>query len=731
MDKLLITLILLCCLTVSGMCQSAMEKGDRYFNKKDYANALDAYLSLGNTDDPDLNYKIGYSFLFTEKKSRAAAYLEKAYQAKPTVDPDIDYYLGMAYQNDHKYAKAREHYEEFRRKNKKLAELTTEKIFECEIGDSLTRKPINALIENAGGEVNSAFHEYSPLVTGDGNTMIFTSNRSDDDYKIKSGTNFEDIYISPKVGENWGPPKKISSNINIKFNDAAASLSADGNTLLLYYEEGAGDILMSTRENGDWSKPVPLNKNINTPMFWETSACISADGKKLFFASNRPGGRGELDIWVSELDSKGQWGKAVNLGPTINTSGSEDSPYIHPDGVTLYFSSDGHPSMGSNDIFMTELKNGKWTRPINLGYPVNSIEYDGFFSISADKKTGYYSTLRADGLGSADIYKVTFLPPKEEKPMLLASHEPQVQPVVEQPKVTEPVVVPVVEQPKVTEPVVVVTPPVEVPVVVETPKVETPPPPVIVEEPKKEEPKPVEPAPVVAVAEPPKVEEYIDPSIQQSKEAKVVTVLKGKVIDETTAKPLGAVISLVNNETGKVVTRLNSNAETGEFELTIPHGGNYGVSTERSGYLFNSINFNLPAFAEFQEIDTHIIMVKAEVGSIAVLKNVFFDVGKSELRTESVTEVEKIRELLTSSPHLVVQINGHTDNTGNAASNKVLSLKRATSVVDYLVQHGIAATRVSAKGFGAEKPIVSNDDEEEGRAINRRTEIEILESNGG
>jgi outer membrane protein OmpA-like peptidoglycan-associated protein/tetratricopeptide (TPR) repeat protein len=733
MDKLLITLTLLCCLTVSGICQSAMEKGDRYFNKKDYENALVAYLAMGASDDPDLNYKIGYSYLYTEKKSRAAAYLEKAFRAKPNVDPDIDFYLGMAYQNDHQYAKAREHYEEFRRKNKKLAELTTEKIFACEIGDSLTRKPVNVLIENAGGEVNSAFHEYSPLVTGDGKTMIFTSNRSEDDYKIKSGTNFEDIYVSQKVGENWGPPKKISPNINIKFNDAAASLSADGNTLLLYYEEGAGDILMSKRDGDDWSKPVSLNKNINTPLFWETSACMSADGKRLFFASNRPGGRGELDIWVSELDAKGQWGKAVNLGPTVNTPGNEDSPYIHPDGVTLYFSSDGHPGMGSNDIFMTEFKNGKWTRPVNLGYPVNSIEYDGFFSMSEDKKTGHYSTLRADGLGSADIYKVTFLPPKQEKPILLASNEPQVQPVV-----VEPVVQPVVEQPKVVEPVVVVPPPpVETPVaVVETPKVETPvvetppPPTVVVEEPKKEEPKQVEP-PVVAVAEPAKVEEYIDPSIQQSKDAKVVTILKGKVIDETTAKPLGAVISLVNNETGKVVTRINSNAETGDFELTIPHGGNYGVSTERSGYLFNSINFNLPAFAEFQEIDTHIIMVKAEVGSIAVLKNVFFDVGKSELKTESVAEVEKIRELLVSQPHLVVQINGHTDNTGNAANNKTLSLKRATSVVDYLVQHGIAATRVSAKGFGAERPIVSNDDETEGRAINRRTEIEILESNGG
>jgi outer membrane protein OmpA-like peptidoglycan-associated protein len=208
--------------------------------------------------------------------------------------------------------------------------------------------------------------------------------------------------------------------------------------------------------------------------------------------------------------------------------------------------------------------------------------------------------------------------------------------------------------------------------------------------------------------------------------AKVVTLLKGKVIDETNAAPLAAVISLVDNVTNKVITKLSSDPVTGEFELVIPHGGNYGVATQKSGYLFNSINFNVPQFAEYQEIDTHIIMVKAEIGSKVVLRNVFFDIGKSDLKLESVAEVENIRELLARDTHLRVQINGHTDNLGNVSSNKSLSLKRASAVVNYLVQHGIAANRVSAKGYGSERPIVSNDDEEGGREINRRTEIEII-----
>lgn len=698
---LAIFMLALCCVVQAQSLKDYLDKGDKYFAKKDFENALLQYLEALKLDanDPNTNFRVGISYLHGEKKGKAVTYLEKAYRTKPEVDEDIDYHLGMAYQNAHQYAKAIEHYTTFKRKNKKLIEIATQKIAECEIGDSLAQHPAYVTITNVGSTLNSNFHEYSPLVSNDGKTMIFTSNRSTDEYKIKSSTNFEDIYIAHKNAYGWGTPTKISENINIKFNDAAASLSPDGKTLFLYYEEGAGDIFTSTLENGEWSKPQPLNKNINTPLFWETSASISADGKKLYFTSNRPGGRGELDIYVSELDAKGNWGKAVNLGPTINTPYHEDSPFIHPDGVTLYFSSDGHPTMGSNDIFKSEFVNGKWTKPVNLGSPINSIEYDGFFTISADKKTGYYSALREEGLGSADIYEIKFNDPP--------------------PKVTAPPVVMASLQPEIIEPkkeTVEVAPPVQEP------------------EPKKEEPR----KEVVSTPPPPpptetKTEDFVDPMLQQKREMKVVTVLKGKVIDEITAAPLNAVISLVENETGRVVAKISSNASTGDFELVIPHGGNYGVATEKAGYLFNSINFNLPEFAEYQEIDTHILMVKAEVGSKVVLKNIFFDVGKSDIKQESIAELENIRELLSTNTHLKVQINGHTDNTGNAATNMTLSLQRAESVVQYLVNKGIEAGRVAAKGFGSERPLVSNDDEAEGREINRRTEIEILEasSTGG
>lgn len=660
----------LCCVTmfllfIHGFAytqgfKEILAKGDKFFGKKDYSNALNSYMQayLLEPEDAEANFKVGVAYLHDEKKSRALEYLERAYEKKPDVDIDIDFHLGLAYQYLHQYARAKEKFETFKRKHKKLSSIANHKIEECRIGDSLSHHPAYVEIANVGNVINSSFHEYSPLLSADGNTLIFTSNRSTDNEKIKNQTNFEDIYVTSRVNGNWTEPQKISPNITNEYNDAAASLSHDGKTLFLYYEDGNGDIYISTVENGEWSVPVPLNKNINSPHSWETSACVSADGKRLFFTSNRPGGYGELDIYVSELDSNGDWSKAVNLGPTINTPDHEDAPFIHADGVTLYFSSDGHPTMGSNDIFKSEWKDGMWTKPQNLGFPINSIDYDGFFVLGEDKKTGFFSAMREYGMGNADIYSIKFVDP----------------------------------------------------------------------------PSPAEEKIMVASALPEPVEEekdFVDPIVELHKDLKVVTVLKGKVIDANSSMPLHAVISLVNNETNHVVSRINSHHGSGDFELVIPHGGNYGVATEVAGYLFNSINFNLPQFAEYQEIDTHILMMKAEVGSKVVLKNIFFDTGKSELKQESVAELEKIRELLVANVNMKVQINGHTDNTGNAVSNRLLSLERAEAVVKYLVAKGVDPSRLSAKGFGSERPLVSNDDESGGREINRRTEIEIIESGHG
>lgn len=657
-------LALVCLLTVQlATAQDAkdlMDRGDRYYAKGDLENALNFYLKAEQQqpDNPRVQLKIGLAYLSTtSKKFKSLHYLRKAHELLATVDPDIDYYLAAAYQVNHQFKEARDHYTIYKNKYKRMSSIAQQKIEECERGDSLVTHATESIITNMGRAINSTFHDYGPLVMPDESAVIFTSNRTLKEPKPGEAVeNFENVLISYKQGTSWSTPAPVSDSINVEHHDAAASLSHDGRQLFLYYEEGYGDIYVSQRTGNEWRKAKALNDNINT-IHWETSACISADGRKIYFSSNRPGGYGELDIWYSERDSKGDWGKPKNMGPIVNTPGNEDSPFIHEDGVTLYFGSDAHPGLGSTDIFKTEFKNGKWQKPVNMGYPVNTADYDNYFVISDDKKTGYFASVREDGLGETDLYKIVFLDPK--------------------PKVE-----------------VVVAPPVP-----ETKK-----------QPVKED------------------EDFVDPVLQMQKDLQIGIALKGKVIDANSAQPLKARITLTNNEKNEVLAVINSNAETGDFELFIPHGGNFGVSTEKEGYLFNSINFNLPASYELQELETAIIMVKAEKGSKVVLKNIFFDTGKSDLKQESLTELENIRELLDKNPNLKVQINGHTDNVGEATYNKSLSQRRARSVVDYLIKNGIDANRLAAVGYGEERPLVSNDDESDGREINRRTEIEIIES---
>ena len=619
-----------------------LQKGDRYFQRKDYENALKNYLEALSLekDHAQANFKAGISFLNEETYSQAVAYLEKAYQLQPDVDPNIDYHLAMAYQENHQFANARKHFEAFKIKYKNLAGVANQKIRECILADSLIRIGANATVRPLD-EINSPFAEYSPLLSRDGKTLIFTSNRSDDDYQIKSATNFGDVYITENEGGQWRVPQKISSHINVKLNEAAMSLSPDGNTLFLYYEEGRGDIYTSTRENGSWSAPVRLNQFVNHPHYRESGACLSPDGKKLYFSSNRPGGKGGYDIYVCELGSKGDWGRPSNLGSAINTRGDEEFPFLHADGITMYFSSNGHPVIGNHDIFKSTFQNDEWTAPANVGYPINTRAYEGNFILAHDERTGYFSSRRVATPGNMDIYTASFS----------ASGS-------------------------------VIRPPTTLP--------------------------------------------QTGPAVTPKKGNQIVTVLTGSVIDVSNAGPLEAIIRLVDNSNRIVVSTVKT-GPSGNFELVIPHGGNFGVTTERPGYLFNSMNFNLPPFDKYQEIDTHILMVKAAVGSKVVLKNIFFDVNRSDLKPESRSELENIRDLLLQNPEWRVQINGHTDNVGHSKTNLALSLKRAESVVQYLIKEGIGPDRLQAKGYGSDKPLVSNDDEAEGRQINRRTEIEIIE----
>jgi len=225
---------------------------------------------------------------------------------------------------------------------------------------------------------------------------------------------YEDIYMTTNQSGTWSAPVNMGKPVNSDMHDATVGLSPDGQKLFIYKGDNGGDIFQCDLDGDKWSKPDRLNKNINT-IYHESSASFSYDLKTIYFVSDRPGGYGGSDIYMSKLDAKGRWGEAVNLGPTINTPYDEEGVFMMPDGKTMYFSSRGHKTMGDYDIFKTTFENGRWSEPENIGYPINTPEQDVFFTISGSGKHGYYASAIAGGCGDRDIYVITFL--GVEKPL--------------------------------------------------------------------------------------------------------------------------------------------------------------------------------------------------------------------------------------------------------------------------------------------------------------------------
>ncbi len=263
--------------------------------------------------------------------------------------------------------------------------------------------PVNSYTfvpKNMTESINSVHLEYFPSLTIDGKTMIFTRRMNQD----------EDFYESTFINGNWSKAKPLGGMINTNLNEGAQNISQDGNWLIFTgcnYPEGEGscDLYIAYRtRNGDWTEPQNMGPVINTD-FWESSPSLSPDKRDLYFTSSMPGGYGGKDIWVSRRLPDGKWSRPRNLGPTINTSGDEASPFIHPDNQTLYFNSNGHPGYGTTDLFLSRKQGDTaWSTPFNLGYPINTIDDEGSLIVAADGKTGYYASDGGPTLGGLDLY---------------------------------------------------------------------------------------------------------------------------------------------------------------------------------------------------------------------------------------------------------------------------------------------------------------------------------------
>ncbi len=559
----------------------------------------------------------------------------KAIELDPQYDPKVMYTLALIYWRINNYAEAAKWAKGFldsRSKNETMRAEVRRFNDNCLFTIEALKHPVAISPTNMGPNINTPMMEYLPSISIDDSTLVFTR-------KIPPAN--EDFFQSKRVNGVWQRATPIAE-INTPNNEGAQSISADGTTLVYASCSEGGDkcqldLFISRKINGKWSKSTNMGPNINTSA-WESYPSISANANRIFFASKRAGGKGEVDIWTSTLQKDGQWALPENLGDSINTPGIDQAPYIHPDGKSLYFMSNGHPGMGGYDLYISHLgEDGKWKKPINLGYPINTKANEGSLVVSFNGKTAYY-TYTDTSVDSKSLQQKSF---NEIKTDLYTFEMPQ----------------------------------------------------------------------------------HLRP--------KPVTFIRGRVIDANTQSPLKATISVYEVGSKKAYIQTRSD-ELGAFISVLPAGKTYGLHANHPDYLFYSDNFEVPGEGNGleQPIDLVIQLQKIKDSTrIAtpkptVLKNVLFKSGSAALLEDSYEELDQLFRLLSTNPELKIQINGHTDNVGNEATNQTLSTARAKAVADYLIGLKINPTRIKYKGFGKSKPIDSNDTET-GRRNNRRTEFEI------
>ncbi len=423
-----------------GEYRDRFTEGNYLVLEGNYVQALKNFFEAYAIDstNANINYKIGFCYLKSAiGRGKAIGYLEKAVQKTTTRYTDIEpseksapinayFYYGQALHLNYRFDEAIAYYEKFksylRPSQKELIDDVNRHIQIANTAKLLVAAPFNVVIKNLGDSINSPYADHSPVLSADENTLIFTSRRagSTGGDKTIEDQFYEDIYIAyRKPDSTWTKPVSISPNINTTTHEATVGLTADAQTLLIYKDINGGDIYFSEVDGNNWTFPQAMGSDINTP-YWETSACLTPDGKTLYFVSDRKdGSMGGKDIWRCVKLPNGKWSKATNLGAPINTPYDEESPFIHPSGNILFFSSNGHNTMGGYDVFFSNREEGNWQEPLNIGYPINTTDDDVFYVTSPDGRRGYYaSSSRAEGYGEKDIYVVS-IPERKEQPLVL------------------------------------------------------------------------------------------------------------------------------------------------------------------------------------------------------------------------------------------------------------------------------------------------------------------------
>ncbi len=389
------------------------------FNKGNVRGALTIYREILETEPKNSNALFGISECHYSLKryKLALEYLDNAVAIDPKVSSRSNLYYGQIHHRTAQLDEAVLYYRKYQQTVKAGGYdylLAQKHIDECNYAKEMMKSPADVTIKNLGEEINSRYDDYTPSITSDGKILIFTARRIDTkggrtdtqgDYK-----HFEDIYYSTWDEENqvWDRAVAVDGELNTETHDAVLSIFPDGTGMYVYKNTvtTTGDIYYSLfdKQNKTWQAAIKMPRPINTTYF-ESSITMTSDGNTVYFISERPEGNGQGDIYVSSKTGSA-WSSPKNLGTVVNTEHDEKFVFIHPNGRTLYFASDGHLTMGSYDIFKTELINGVWSQPINLGYPINTVNEESTFSLTNDNKTLMIAAEYDDSFGERDIYAI-------------------------------------------------------------------------------------------------------------------------------------------------------------------------------------------------------------------------------------------------------------------------------------------------------------------------------------
>lgn len=643
--------------TTEAKVKKWYEKAQEASRERDLTEAME-WLDKCLERDPSFidGHLYAGSLAYDQKDwAEAESHFEQAAELSREYRPKVLYTLGVTEWMQDKYAEAQRHFSEYLETepdNEVLSQRARKRRADCAFAAEAVKNPVTFQPKSLGPGINTEDPEYLPAINAEGDLLIFTRRRS-----LPSGSAQEDLFVSTRIAGEWTPARPLEEINTPENNEGGQSLSADGRFLAFGAARkkpnyGSFDLYLCERKPEGWSAPRNIGATVNSKN-WDSQPSLSSDGHVLYFASDRPGGQGGKDIWVTHSLKEGYWSAPRNLGLPINTPEDEQVPFIHPDGRSLYFETTGLPGMGGSDLYVSYLQeDGSWSKPLNLGYPINTKANESGLFVGIDGQTAYFATDRSTfdpesasifeqaGGQQTDIFSFTL-------------------------------------------------------------------------------PEAVRPAPV--------------------------TYLKARVQDAIARFPIeDASVELMQLDTRQTVA-YSTTDEDGTFLVCLPSGKSYALHVEAPGYLFASKNFDLPPQEEVLRPKEVIINLeripraptrdtvipeqspaepKVEAAPV-VLENIFFESGSARLRLESRLDLDRLVYLLRQNPHLKIQINGHTDSVGNEEDNQLLSEERAMAVRQHLIEQGIDAKRLSAKGFGETRPIASNDTPE-GRQRNRRTEFQII-----